>query len=324
MSPLDALVVAGGLGAAAGSATGCDLVAGRRLVRLRRPLEGRPATAATAVTPAALRRRGSPRGRRAGGAVPHSRRVVAGWVLALTTAGWCLGGSAAAVLLGAAAVAGHGWLRSRERAELARDRLSWRRVLDDLAGALHAGATPAVALEQALQRAAQQPPVGEAPEREAGSIRAPFRSLGSARVPRTAALADAVALAHRVGLDPAETLAAAGEGPARLGMLWRLALPLGVPLADGVERLGEIHDAQTRGEQEREAAAAGPRAAARLLCAVPLAGQGLGNLAGVSAWQVLTTTRVGELCLVTGVGLLWAGTASLERLVTQAGRPPKW
>lgn len=239
-------------------------------------------------------------------------------------AGWCVGGAAAAVLFGAAAGLGRGWLRSREEAALTRDRLSWRRVLDDLAGALRAGAPPAAALEQALRRAAQPVPLGEATDPAAVPDRTPLRLPGGIPVPRTAALAEAVALAHRLGLDPAETLAAAGEGPARLGMAWRLTLPLGAPLADSVERLGEIHDAQTRAEQERQAAAAGPRAAARLLCAVPLVGQGLGGLAGVSSWQVLTTTRIGELCLGAGVGLLWAGTAALERLVTQAGRPPRW
>ncbi|WFF08196.1 hypothetical protein O7622_06400 [Micromonospora sp. WMMD1076] len=143
------------------------------------------------------------------------------------------------------------------------------------------------------------------------------------------------ALAHRRDLDRLAAVAAdlrAGlpvdggvdEGPGRVARLaraaGRLADQTGAPLADLLERIEADARAADRGLAAAAAQAAGARATAWLLAALPLGGIGLGYGIGVDPVAVLLHTPVGAGSAVAAVvlqvgGLLWA-----ERLGVTPGR----
>lgn len=100
----------------------------------------------------------------------------------------------------------------------------------------------------------------------------------------------------------------------------RLADRTGAPLAELVERIEADARAMDRGLAAAAAQAAGARATAWLLAALPLGGIGLGYGIGVDPVDVLLHTPVGAGCAVAAIvlqvsGLLWA-----ERLSTAPGR----
>jgi tight adherence protein B len=167
---------------------------------------------------------------------------------------------------------------------------------------------------------------------------------------RTRARRRAHAMAHRVATDAVAALAAdlhAGmaHGPALLAAdtaLHRAAdllLPSpsgslvtgrrvasaaavsqasGAPLADVLERLDTHLRALDRARAIAETQAAGARASATLLAAMPVAGVGLGAAIGIDPVRVLLHTTVGgaALCLAVALqlgGLAW--TAKLARVV---------
>ncbi|MGV9372406.1 hypothetical protein [Micromonospora tulbaghiae] len=142
-------------------------------------------------------------------------------------------------------------------------------------------------------------------------------------------------LAHRRDLDRLAAVAAdlraglpAGngvdDGPGRVARLARAAGKLadqtGAPLADLLERIEADARATDRGLAAAAAQAAGARATAWLLAALPLGGIGLGYGIGVDPVAVLLHTPVGAGSAVAAVvlqvgGLLWA-----ERLGVTPGR----
>ncbi|WP_435149444.1 hypothetical protein [Micromonospora aurantiaca (nom. illeg.)] len=142
-------------------------------------------------------------------------------------------------------------------------------------------------------------------------------------------------LAHRRDLDRLAAVAAdlrAGlpadggvdDGPGRVARLaraaGRLADRTGAPLADLLERIEADARAADRGLAAAAAQAAGARATAWLLAALPLGGIGLGYGIGVDPVAVLLHTPVGAGSAVAAVvlqvgGLLWA-----ERLGVTPGR----
>lgn len=99
---------------------------------------------------------------------------------------------------------------------------------------------------------------------------------------------------------------------------WALAEDVGAPLADVLEQLatGLRHEADV--DAEVAASLAAPRATARLLAALPLAGVGLGELIGADPVRVLLTTPVGRLSAVAGVALAIVGQLWTRRLVAGA------
>ncbi|MFE0588636.1 hypothetical protein [Micromonospora echinospora] len=112
-------------------------------------------------------------------------------------------------------------------------------------------------------------------------------------------------------------------GPDRIDRLTRAAIRLadrtGAPLAELVERIEADMRAMDRGLAAAAAQAAGARATAWLLAALPLGGIALGYGIGVDPLRVLLHTPVGAGCAVAAttlqvVGLLWA-----ERLGTTPG-----
>ncbi|KAB1907602.1 hypothetical protein F8279_10220 [Micromonospora sp. AMSO1212t] len=143
------------------------------------------------------------------------------------------------------------------------------------------------------------------------------------------------ALAHRRDLDRLAAVAAdlraglpADNGvddcPGRVARLARAAGKLadqtGAPLADLLERIEADARAADRGLAAAAAQAAGARATAWLLAALPLGGIGLGYGIGVDPVAVLLRTPVGAGSAVAAVvlqvgGLLWA-----ERLGVTPGR----
>lgn len=142
-------------------------------------------------------------------------------------------------------------------------------------------------------------------------------------------------LAHRGDLDRLAAVAAdlraglpagngADDGPGRVARLaraaGRLADRTGAPLADLLERIEADARAADRGLAAAAAQAAGARATAWLLAALPLGGIGLGYSIGVDPVAVLLHTPVGAGSAVAAVvlqvgGLLWA-----ERLGATPGR----
>lgn len=129
----------------------------------------------------------------------------------------------------------------------------------------------------------------------------------------------ALAADLRAGLPPA------GRVPdvrGRLGELttavWRLAEATGAPVADLVERIEADARAADRSRAAAAAQAAGARATAWLLAALPLGGIALGYGIGADPLQVLLHSPIGAGCTVGALLLQLAGIAWADRL---AGGP---
>jgi len=105
----------------------------------------------------------------------------------------------------------------------------------------------------------------------------------------------------------------------------RLAHSSGVPLADLVSALARVEAAREAARLSREASLAGPRASARLLGWLPIAGLALGAIVEPRTLLVLAATPFGwVLCAVAAalvvVGRRWM--SALVRGATEAGRVP--
>ncbi|WP_423791018.1 hypothetical protein [Micromonospora cathayae] len=133
-----------------------------------------------------------------------------------------------------------------------------------------------------------------------------------------------------VGLAGEEHIGAVSGGtgsttvvpPSRLDRLARAAARLadrtGAPLAELVERIEADARAVDRGLAAAAAQAAGARATAWLLAALPLGGIVLGYTVGVDPVGVLLHTPVGAACALGATGLQTVGLLWAERL----GAPP--
>jgi tight adherence protein B len=141
--------------------------------------------------------------------------------------------------------------------------------------------------------------------------------------------------AHRRDLDQIGALAAdlraglpaggaIGEGPRRTARLARAAVRLadrtGAPLAELLERVEADARTADRGVAAAAAQAAGARATAWLLAALPLGGIGLGYAIGVDPVAVLLHTPVGGGCALAAVALQIGGLLWAERLGAAPGR----
>ena len=131
--------------------------------------------------------------------------------------------------------------------------------------------------------------------------------------------AHSAAAAARVGGNVPEALLkdAARDDVAALRSIsacWRLGLTTGAGLASGIEAVvdGRRQALQVRRSLTTELA--GARATARMMSALPLAGVGLGWLAGANPIGWLTGTPLGYLTLVVGVGLNCLGAAWTHRI----------
>lgn len=116
----------------------------------------------------------------------------------------------------------------------------------------------------------------------------------------------------------------AWAGPARVTALARAAVHLadrtGAPLAELLERVEADARAADRGLAAAAAQAAGARATAWLLAALPLGGIGLGYAIGADPVAVLLHTPVGGGSAVLAIGLQVAGLLWAERLGGTPGR----
>lgn len=110
----------------------------------------------------------------------------------------------------------------------------------------------------------------------------------------------------------------------RLGQLTsaavRLADRTGAPLAELVERIEADARATDRGLAAAAAQAAGARATAWLLAALPMGGIGLGYGIGVDPVAVLLHSTVGGACAIVAVALQIVGLLWAERLGATPGR----
>ncbi|MFF0149933.1 hypothetical protein [Micromonospora sp. NPDC005203] len=131
----------------------------------------------------------------------------------------------------------------------------------------------------------------------------------------------------RAGLPVQHAIEAATDGwdgSERLRQLTaaavRLADRTGAPLADLVERIEADARATDRGLAAAAAQAAGARATAWLLAALPVGGILLGYGIGVDPVAVLLHSRVGGVCAVVAVALQVVGLLWTERLGATPGR----
>ncbi len=114
------------------------------------------------------------------------------------------------------------------------------------------------------------------------------------------------------------------DGPERVAGLARAAVRLadrtGAPLAELLERIEADARVADRGLDAAAAQAAGARATAWLLAALPLGGIGLGYAIGVDPVAVLLHTPVGGASAVAAVALQISGLLWAERLGAAPGR----
>lgn len=215
--------------------------------------------------------------------------------------GAVLGGPVAGVVLAAYAALGARGLRRRQ-ARRAADR-AHRHDLDQLAALaadLRAGLPVAAALRDGAGSGGAGPAITEfgAPD-----------SLGGPGGPCAPGLSGSPGLT---------------SGPRRIGRMARAAVRLadrtGAPLAELLERVEADARAADRGLAAAAAQAAGARATAWLLAALPVGGIGLGYAIGVDPVAVLLHTAVGGASAIAAVALQVGGLLWAERLGTAPGR----
>ncbi|MFC4616335.1 type II secretion system F family protein [Cellulomonas algicola] len=162
-------------------------------------------------------------------------------------------------------------------------------VLHDTAARLRSGAPPGTAWSDVLGR----PGIGDVPTAE------DVVGGGAARRREDVARARAVVAAAQLAAD------------------------LGAPLADVLEGVAGAVAADEEHDADVATALAGPRATARVLLVLPVAGVLLGTLLGADPLGVLTSGGVGTGCALLGAGLLVLGRWWTGRLLARtvaAGR----
>ena len=123
----------------------------------------------------------------------------------------------------------------------------------------------------------------------------------------------------QLGGDVAAALRGIPRSSAAAGLAsaWATAEASGAALASVVERVLAELLVQQEVRREVDGQLAGPRATARLLAVLPLAGVGLGYTLGVDVPHTLLSTVFGLACLGVGATLALLGLAWVERLVTR-------
>jgi tight adherence protein B len=195
-----------------------------------------------------------------------------------SSAGLLAAGPVAAVVFGAYGVTGFALIRGRE---VRRSCRRGQRMAMDGVVALAEDLRAGVAVNQAL-RTAQ-----DALDRATSSVLPHRRNAG-----------DSIELLTR-----------------RVTSALAVSRASGAPLAEVLERLDAHVRAADRGRALVEAHAAGARASAALLAAMPAAGVGLGIAIGVDPLRVLLRTGLGAAALCIAVALQLAGLAWTTRLV---------
>ncbi|MGY6657621.1 type II secretion system F family protein [Amycolatopsis sp. TRM77291] len=165
--------------------------------------------------------------------------------------------------------------RARANAALAEAELT-ASVLRTMIGELRAGAHPVTAAEATAEA------IPGASERLRGLIAA-------------------ARLGGETAADP--------DAPPALVNAWTLANRFGLPMADVLDAARRDAEAGIAFRRRLKAKMAGPRASAAVLAALPLVCLPLGEAMGAGPVQVLTGTGAGQLLLVIGSALIWAGTA---------------
>lgn len=166
-----------------------------------------------------------------------------------------------------------------------------------LAGELRAGRAPA----QALAAAAE---VGSGPTGQALHAAAAAAALGG-DVPAALAVPEASAV----------------PGLLRgLGACWTVCASTGSGLAAAVERVGEAERAAVEQRRAVQVELAGPRATARLLALLPVAGLLMAGGLGAQPLSFLLGTGVGRACLLAGLGLQGLGLRWTGRMTAGAAR----
>jgi tight adherence protein B len=194
-----------------------------------------------------------------------------------------------------AAVAARAW-EGRRRADRLDSRL---RSLTDGLGALAAELRSGRPLSAATDAAVVASGDEEGGRALARAVRAPAAGRPQPAGPEEAVLADALG---------------------RISAAVVLSTRTGCSLAGVLSAVEDDLRARRRQRAELRAATAGPAASALVLAGLPLLGLAMGSGVGADPWQVLTTTRTGQVLLVTGVGLELAGLAWSRRLVRRAVR----
>lgn len=92
----------------------------------------------------------------------------------------------------------------------------------------------------------------------------------------------------------------------------------GAPLAAALHRQAEVHRALAQGCRDVEVAAAGPRATARIVSLLPLAGVAVATLLGFDVVGALTGSVLGGILAGLGLLLCCAGAAWTRRIVASA------
>lgn len=233
-------------------------------------------------------------------AYPAGRFAAGAAVAACGLGGFWLLGVAGAVVGAMFGMAGAHRVRARRQA---RARVAAVRAVADALGGLvaelRAGRHPAVAAESV---AADAPPDGEA----AVGLRA-------------------IAAAARLGGDIDMALAdTAGSGRPgsealqRVARAWRLAQQHGLPLAEVLDAVRRDLDAGARFAGQLQAKLAGPRASAAVLAGLPAVGVLLGEAMGARPLDVLSSTPAGQVLLLLGGLLVFAGVGWSGRLTQRA------
>src|SRR5699024_4261751 len=125
---------------------------------------------------------------------------------------------------------------------------------------------------------------------------------------------DLAELAERTG--PGARRDAVAGARAAVGVAERL----GAPVDDVLECCAQGRSEAEEAARQRKTALAAPKATARLLTWLPLAGLGLGMVLGVDPIAVFTDGAAGTACFVLALVLTWVGRRWSTALVRQAER----
>ncbi|MEV6829067.1 type II secretion system protein [Amycolatopsis sp. NPDC051102] len=104
----------------------------------------------------------------------------------------------------------------------------------------------------------------------------------------------------------------------QLAAAWKLGNRHGLPMADVLDATRRDAEAALTFARRARAKLAGPQASAAVLTALPLLCVLLGQAMGAAPLPVLAGTTPGQLLLVAGSTLLWAGTAWCRALTGRA------